>query len=144
MIRTSVLLFILSIGFLGCATYYIPLDSFESQFAGIDSSRMRTVELEGPLGPMYTYKANPIDTIRCVDSNNMPHKLVNGPAIEIRFTEKSGKRVVFFFDTVCINDSMIVGSESRLIPSIRDAISVNDVKLIEVQNGGKDFHYGKK
>ncbi|MCL5021249.1 MAG: hypothetical protein M1339_06260, partial [Bacteroidetes bacterium] len=61
-----------------------------------------------------------------------------------RFTEKNGKSVIFYFDTVVMQDSMIIGSESRFVPSIKDAISVNEVRLIEVQNGGKDFHYGKR
>lgn len=142
--RTTLLfLLLLSVGLTGCATYYIPLGSFERQFAGVDSASMRTKELDGPFGPMYSYRANPIDTIYCFDKSDKPHKLVNSPQIEIRFTEKSGKSVIFYFDTVVMQDSMIIGSESRFIPSIEDAISVNDIKLIEVQNGGKDFHYGK-
>lgn len=140
MLALFVFAFVLS----GCATYYIPVASFESQFAGVDSASMRTRELDGPLGPMYSYKANPIDTISCFDKSGKPHELANSPQIEVRFTERNGKRVIFFFDTVVLQDSMIIGSESRLIPSIKDAISVKDVPLIEVQNGGKDFHYDKR
>jgi len=43
------------------------------------------------------------------------------------------------FDTIYLQDSLIVGAKSRLIPTERDAIPLIDVKLIEVQDGKKDY-----
>lgn len=90
-----------------------------------------------------TYPANPIDTIHCVDENNKSIKLANSPSIEIRFTDKNDDRTIFYFDTIYLQDSLLVGAKSRLIPTIRDAIPLIDVKLIEVQVGKKNFHYIK-
>jgi hypothetical protein len=89
----------------------------------------------------YSYPANPIDTIYCVDEDNKPVKLANSPSIEIRFTDKNDDRTIFYFDTVYLQDTLIVGAESRTIPTIRDAIPLNNVKLIEVQDGKKNYHY---
>jgi hypothetical protein len=139
--------FFLFLSLLGCTTYYIPIESFKNQFNGIDSTKLRMVEINVPVYingvTSNTYLANPIDTINCVDENNKPVKLVNSPSIEIRFTDKNDDRTIFYFDTIYLQDSLIVGAKSRLIPTEIDAIPLIDVKLIEVQDGKKDFHYVK-
>ena len=143
--RASLLFIILAFSiFLGCATYYIPMESFKQQFAGIDSTKLRQVTTEGPLWDSYTYLANPIDTIHCVDGNNRPFTLLNSPSIEIRFTERDDSRTIFYFDQVYIQDTLIVGAKSRFISALRGAIPINNVKLIEVQDGKKNFRYINK
>jgi len=137
--------FALLISFVGCTTYYIPVESFQQQFNGIDSTKLRMVEINVPVVirgvTTNSYPANPIDTIYCVDDKNNPFKIANSPSIEIRFTEKNDDRTIFYFDTIYLEDSLIVGAKSRLIPTLRDAIPLSNVKLIEVQDGKKDFHY---
>ncbi|MDH3269312.1 MAG: hypothetical protein OEM46_10710 [Ignavibacteria bacterium] len=139
--------FALLLSLFGCTTYFIPIESFKHQFNGIDSTKLRMVEINVPVVirgvTTNLYPANPIDTINCVDDNNKPIKLENSPSIEIRFTEKNDDRTIFYFDTIYLQDSLIVGAKSRLIPTLRDAIPINNVKLIEVQDGKKDFHYVK-
>ena len=143
--KTSSLLLILPLFILfGCTTYYIPMQSFKEQFAGIDSTKLREVTTEGPAWNSYTYLANPIDTIHCVDGDNKPFILLNSPSIEIRFTENDDSRTIFYFDQVYVQDSLIVGVKSRFIPSFKGEIPINNVKLIEVQDGKKNFHYIKK
>ena len=139
--------FALLLSLFGCTTYFIPVESFQHQFNGIDSTKLRMVEINVPVVirgvTTNSYPASPIDTIDCVDDNNNPIKLANSPSIEIRFTEKNDDRTIFYFDTIYLQDSLIVGAKSRLIPTLRDAIPINNVKLIEVQDGKKDFHYVK-
>ena len=53
----------------GCVTYYIPVQSFQKQFQGINESNLRTVKVQGPGGYITEYKANPIETISCFDKN---------------------------------------------------------------------------
>lgn len=139
--------FLLFLTLFGCTTYYIPLESFKHQFNGTDSTKLRIVEINVPVYingvTSNTYPANTIDTIYCVDENNNSIKLANSPSIEIRFTDKNDDRTIFYFDTIYLQDSLIVGAKSRLIPTIRDAIPLIYVKLIEIQDGKKDFHYIK-
>jgi len=139
--------FSLLLSLFGCSTYFIPVENFQHQFNGIDSTKLRMVEINVPVVirgvATNSYPANPIDTIDCVDDNNNPIKLENSPSIEIRFTEKNDERTIFYFDTIYLQDSLIVGAKSRLIPTLRDAIPINNVKLIEVQDGKKNFHYVK-
>ena len=85
--KTFLFLSTLGLFFLSsCITYYIPLESFKQQFAGIDSSKYKDVIVQGPSFLKYYYKANPIRTIKCITKQNMPTELINSPSIEVRIT----------------------------------------------------------
>lgn len=136
-------LFLLFFGLFGCKTYYIPVESFKEQFNGIDSTKLKVVNTRGPAGDIAQYPANPIEYIKCVDKNNNPFELKNSPSIEIRFTEQNNKRTVYYFDRVFLQDTLIIGDMSRFI-HYKKGISINNVKLIEVQDGHKNFKYVEK
>jgi hypothetical protein len=138
----------ITLGFLtlsSCKTYYIPLDSFKQQFAGIDSTKLKDVQLGGGGILMVSgnhYLANPITTIKCTDKNGKPATLKNGPSIEARFTYgEDNRRTIFYFDQIFVTDSTVTGVQSRFMPSIRKTIPLNSVKKIEVQDGKKNYHY---
>lgn len=123
-----------------CKTYLIPVQSFKEQFNGIDSAKLRLVKTRGPAGDVVEYLANPVDYIKCVDKSDMPYELKISPSIEVRFTEKNNKRTIFYFDRVFMQDTLIIGEMSRFV-RFRKGISINNVKLIEVQDGHKNFRY---
>lgn len=136
------LLVILFVGLLSaCKTYYIPVSSFKAQFAGLDSSKLKTVNTRSPFGGVAEYKTYPINVIECFDKKGNKFSLANGPAIEIRFTDTNNKKTVFFFDLMRVTDSTVTGSMSRIIPSLRKTIKLGAIKKIEVQNGGKKYQY---
>ena len=130
-------------GLASCKTYYIPLDSFKEQIKDIDSVVLRTVYTRGPMGDVVEYKTYPIDNIKCVDKDNNPAELKNSPSIEIRFTEKNNKRTIFYFDQIYVQDSMIIGDGSRFM-QYQKSIPIDSLKLIEVQDGKKNFKYVDK
>ena len=131
------------VGLLSCETYYIPVESFKEQFKGIDSTKLRMVRTIGTIGAGDEYLANPIDSIQCIDKENNSIALKNGPSIEIRFTEKNNKRTVFYFDRVYLQDTLIIGYMSRIIPYSK-VISINNIKSIEIQDGHKNIQYAEK
>lgn len=124
----------------GCVTYYIPVQSFQEQFQGINESNLRTVKVQGPGGYMTEYSANPIEKINCIDKNGNPITIQNSPSIEVRFTDKNNKKTIFYFDRIFLKDTLIVGDISRFLPGLK-TLSINDIKLIEVQDGHKKFKY---
>lgn len=130
-------------GLLSCKTYYIPVESFKEQFSGIDSTKLREVYTQDPYGYIEKYLTAPIDFIKCVDKNNNPYELKNSPSIEIRFTNNNNRRTIFYFDRVFLQDTLIIGDISRFLP-LKKTISMNSVKLIEVQDGHKKFKYVDK
>ena len=144
------ILAILIIGFLfftSCKTYYISTDSFKEQFAGIDSTKLKMVEMTGGGNLWVTeqYLANPLTKIKCQDKKGNPVELDNSPKIEIRFTYgDNNKRTSGYFDRVFVSDSFVTFIQSRFVPNIRKTIPLNDITKIEVQNGGKNFKYVNK
>jgi hypothetical protein len=130
-------------GLVSCKSYYIPLESFQEQMKDISTVELKTVNTKGPMGDVVSYKTYPIEFIKCIDKNNNPFELKNSPSIEIRFTEKNNKRTIFYFDQIYIQDSTIIGDGSRFIYH-QKAIPIENIKLIEIQDGHKDFKYVDK
>jgi hypothetical protein len=125
-----------------CTTYYIPISSFKQQFAGIDSTKLRQVTVEGPIFGRYVYLANPVDLVFCVDKQGNPYQLINKPSLEIRFTYgHKKKRKVYYFDRIFVNSHYVIGVESRFIESIRSSIPLDSITKIEIQDGKKNFKY---
>jgi hypothetical protein len=134
----------LIIGFVvsSCTTYYIPVSSLKEQFAGIDSTKLVEVMVEGPVYEKYHYLANPITAIHCVDKKGNPHQLVSKPSLETRFTYGyKNKRKIFYFDRIFVNAHSVLGVESRFIESIRTSIPLDSITKIEIQDGHKKFKY---
>ncbi len=124
-----------------CKTYYIPLDSFKQQFANIDASKYKEVTTRGPMGDKVKYKTAPIDFIRCVDKNGNNIELKNSPSLEIRFTDNSNQKTIFYFDLIIVDQNYVSGVQSRFMTSIRKTIPLNNIKTIEIQDGRKRFKY---
>ncbi|GHT79239.1 hypothetical protein AGMMS50262_22720 [Bacteroidia bacterium] len=128
-----------------CTTYYIPVDSFKQQFAGIDSTKFKEVTVKGPVYEKYQYLANPITTIQCIDKKGNPHQLTNSPSIETRFTYGyKNKKTIFYFDRIYVDANSVASIESRFIESIRASIPLDSITKIEVQDGHKKFTYINK
>ena len=127
--------------FTSCKTYYIPVDSFKEQLSKFDSSAMREVTTQGPVGDRVTYKTYPIKIIHAVDKNGNPVTIPNGPAIEVRITDMANKKAIFYFDLIEFDGVNIIGGQSRFISSLKKKLPIASVKTIEVQNGRKNFRY---
>jgi len=127
-----------------CSTYYLTTESLRNQFSGVDSTKLRTVTVRGPVGERYIYLANPINEIECTDKNGNPSRLTNSPSIEMRVTHTNGKRTIFYFDRIFVTDSTLTGIQSRFISSINKTIKLKDIKKIEIQDGKKNFDYVSK
>ena len=126
-----------------CSTYIIPVNSFKQQFAGLDTSNMKEVTTQSPMGGRVKYKTYPINYIHAVDKNGKPVTLPNGPSIEIRFTDTSNKKTIFYFDLMRFDGANITGRQSRIISAFKKTIPINAVKKIEVQDGKKNYRYVK-
>ena len=124
-----------------CKTYYIPVDSFKQQFAGMDTSKLKEVTTRGPAGDKVRYKTFPIDFIKCVDKDGNPVELRNNPSLEIRFTDTNNKKTIFYFDLISVDKTYVRGVQSRFITSIKKTIPLSTIKTIEIQDGKRKFNY---
>jgi len=137
------LLFSIGMAFASCKTYYISLNSFKEQFAGIDSTKLRIVYTQGPLGDIVDYPANPIDLIQCTDKQNNKLELENSPSLEITFINKKNRKTVYYFDRIFVHDTLITGYLAKSIMH-KKSISLNSVQRIEIRDGKKNFTYVAK
>jgi len=138
------ILIVLTLGVLfSCKTYYIPVETFREQFSEIDSTQLRMVRTKGPAGDIAEYPANPIDQIKCVDKDGNETELQNSPSIETRITTTNGKRTIFYFDRIYVQNDTLIGFRSRFI-GLPKTIPLNEITKIEVQDGHKNFHYVEK
>ncbi|TFD97340.1 hypothetical protein E2605_06640 [Dysgonomonas capnocytophagoides] len=123
-----------------CTTYQIPIESFETQLKDATFDNMKTVNTKYPTGITYQNLANQLDSIICVDKNGNTRKIQNKPSIEIRITDKKNKKTIFYFDTVYLSDSFVVGQQSRFISATK-SIPLKDIIKIEIQDCHKKFSY---
>lgn len=123
-----------------CTTYQIPIESFETQLKDATFKNMRTVNTQYPTGMTYQNLANQLDSIICVAKDGNIKKIQNKPSIEIRITDKKNKKTIFYFDTVYLSDSLVVGEQSRFV-SAPKSIPLKDIIKIEIQDGHKKFSY---
>ena len=123
-----------------CKTYYIPVDSFKEQLSDIDSSQLRMVKTRGPAGEIVEYPANPIDQIKCIDKDGNKTNLQNSPSIETRISTSDGKRTIFYFDRIYVQNDTLIGYRSRFI-GLPKKIPLTEIIKVEVQDGQKKFNY---
>jgi len=142
--KKTLLLLIAIVVITSCTTYHIPVNSFREQFAGIDSTKLIEVTVEGPVYKKYHYLANPITTIQCVDKKGNPHQIINSPSLETRFTYgNKNKKTIFYFDRIYVDENSVRGVESRFMDFIRKSIPLDSITKIEIQDGHKKFKYVK-
>lgn len=140
-IKQVIMAFAASVFLSSCTMYYIPVDSFKRQFANLDTNNLRRVVTRDPWGIKSFYKTYPIDSVFVVDKNGNNMVLKNSPALEIRFTDKQDKKTVFYFDRILVRNDTVIGGRSRVLPSLKKAIPLSEVKTIEIQDGGKKYTY---
>ena len=129
-----------AVGLSSCTTYSIPVNSFKEQFAGMKQSDMKEVMVQGPVGERVKYKTFPQDSVDCIDKNGNVIRLEKIPSLEIRFTDSSNKKTVFYFDRMFVTDTFVSGTYSRIL-GLQKTIPLNRIKKIEIQNGRKNYRY---
>jgi hypothetical protein len=133
----KIILIISILLFTSCSTYLIPIENFEEQFQNINASSRKEVKVRTPYYGITTkYLANTINGISCVDKNNNSVILRNSPSIEIRIIEKNGKKTIFYFDRVYLENSIVYGDKSR-IPGFEKGRTLNILKMMFLQNNNQ-------
>ena len=107
----------------------------------MDTSKFIEVTTRGPIGDKVKYKTFQIELIKCVDNKGNPIVLQKSPSLEIRFTDSSNKKTIFYFDLISVDETYVKGVQSRFITSIKKTIPLNTIKTIEIQDGKKNFRY---
>lgn len=137
----SLLLTAVIVGLSSCQVYTVSPESFKIQmleypvFTQLDSTDSLY------LGPVYFY-AYDMEYIFVKDKNGKSKFLQNNPTIEARIFENSGRKTVFYFDTMELKNDTLTGIRSFLNPERNDfAIPYDSIQKIEIQNHKKKFYF---
>jgi hypothetical protein len=127
-------------GVVGCASYTIPVRSFDEQTRAVHRSDLRSRAIQVAYTGTRMFRVNGIGSVRVEDSDGKALSLPNSPALEVRFTLEDGSTSVMYFDSIWRNDSLVIGSQSRLMP-IFDTVTIPRIRRIEIQDGHKNYRY---
>ena len=120
---TTVLLimFLLS----GCATYQITTASLSEQLTGNAVSK-------GYLMATDNVKGNDLEKVKCIDKNGKEIELPVTNRTGVKITKTDNSKTTFYFNTLLIKDSSIVGSKTHFFNAKIKPIKFSDIIKIEI------------
>ena len=76
---------------------------------------------------------NDLREIKCLDKNGTQNTIPLTTHTSVRITQKDSSRTTFYFNTLVIKDSLILGSKSHFAQLNIQPINLNKVALIEIR-----------
>ena len=126
MTKSYSLFSIISLTFLtGCASYQISSSSLSDQLTS-------NIVSKGYLFATDAVKGNDLKTIKCLDKNGKEKEIIITNRTGVRITKVDNTRKTFYFNTLLIKDSSIVGSKTHFFNDQIRPIKFSDIIKIEV------------
>lgn len=143
--KAKIRLFLLLVIVVSCKTYTISPESFKTQLSRGENNQKQEVEINNPLyfGNL-KYQANSIDILEVTNKKGEKAIISKTASLEMKVEHKNGKKYLFYFDTVIIENDTLKGSRSRFTPKLSRSIPFDSIISIKIQEGGKRFDYQKK
>ena len=102
-----------------CSSYYVSIQDLQKEFSAIDSAQLIRVKTKGIYEETYTYLANPINSISCIDRRNNTIRISNSPSVEMKVAETNKNITTLYLDRIFIKDSVLYGFESRISENLK-------------------------
>jgi len=109
----------------GCATYQISTTSLTEQLNGNAVSK-------GYLMAADNVKGNDLEKVKCIDKNGKEIELVVTNRTGVKITKTDNSKTEFYFNTLLIKDSAIVGSKTHFFNAKIKPIKFSDISKIEI------------
>ena len=119
--------FLLLILLTGCEVYQVTTSSLAEQLNG------KTVN-KGYLDAKDAVKGNDLKTVKCIDKDNKEKIIPVTNRTAVKITKKDNTSTSFYFDTLIIKDSSIVGSKTHFFNAQIKPIKFSDISKIEIEN----------
>jgi hypothetical protein len=117
-----------------CNTYHLSKQSLMEQFA---DSRTEKKYLFFIMPPFVFFpgivNGNNLRTITCLDKKGTEVTLNVTNHTGVRITKNDGKKTTFYFNTLCLQDSLISGSKTHFFNAPIKKIKLSDIEKIELQ-----------
>jgi hypothetical protein len=118
---------LLGIAVSGCATYTLTPQSLVEQAARSFPEKKRLVFMAMPLFIVGTVNGNSLEYIECQDKDGEVEHIRITQRTGVRITKKDNTRKTFYFDTLILKDSLIIGSMTHF-----GNVPVKPIKLIDI------------
>ena len=109
----------------GCATYQISAASLTEQLNGNAVSK-------GYLMAADNVKGNDLEKVKCTDKNGKEIELPVTNRTGVKITKTDNSKTTFYFNTLLIKDSSIVGSKTHFFNAKVKPIKLSDISKIEI------------
>ena len=109
----------------GCATYQISTASLTDQLNGNAVSK-------GYLMAADNVKGNDLEKVKCIDKNGKEIELPVTNRTGVKITKTDNSKTTFYFNTLLIKDSSIVGSKTHFFNAKVKPIKLSDIIKIEI------------
>lgn len=109
----------------GCASYQISSSSLSEQLSG-------NVVSKGYLFAENSVKGNDLRSIKCIDKNGKEKEIIVTHRTGVRITKTDNSRTTFYFDTLLIKDSAIVGSKTHFFNEKVKPIKFEEIAKIQI------------
>ncbi len=109
----------------GCVSYIVSTASLTEQLTGDAVSK-------GYLLAKDAVKGNSLSTVKCIDKNGN-EKIINVTnRTGVRITKTNNSKVSFYFNTLLIKDSSIIGSKTHFFNDKVKPIKFSEISKIEI------------
>jgi hypothetical protein len=108
-----------------CASYMVSTSNLSDQLTGDTVSK-------GYLLAKVAVKGNDLKTVKCVDKNGKEKEITVTNRTGVRITKIDNSKTTFYFNTLLIKDSSIVGSKTHFFNDKIKPIKFSDISKIEI------------
>ena len=117
---------VISMTFLtSCASYMVSTSSLSDQLTGDTVSK-------GYLLAKDAVKGNDLKTVKCVDKNGKEKEITVTNRTAVKITKTDNSKTTFYFNTLLIKDSSVVGSKTHFFNYKVKPIKFSDISKIEI------------
>jgi hypothetical protein len=108
-----------------CVTYKISISSLSNQLNS-------NIVSKGYLLAQDNVKGNDLKTIKCIGKKNKEIDIAVTNRTGVRITKNDSTRTTFYFNTLIIRDSAIVGSKTHFFNATTKPIKFSEISTIEI------------
>ena len=116
-----------------CSTYHLTTQSLIEQMAETREQKKEVYLFAPPFFVPFSVTGNSLKEIKVLDKNEKETTFPVTNHTAIRITKKDGKKKNFYFNTLLIKDSVIVGKNDHFIGTNIKPINLNNIDKIELQ-----------
>ena len=117
----------------GCATYHITTESLLEQLVNSNQEQKSTYLFAAPFVIPTEVTGNSLREIKVLDKDEKEQTIQVTNRTGIRIWKRDGSKKTFYFNTLLVKDSFIIGKLDHFVGVDIKPINLNNIEKIELQ-----------